>query len=638
MERRVDIYLDLSDDWRNIQLDSSRLWAEKAYSLADSITYPRGITRSINFIGLSQYLQSNYFESIQTFRIGVERAIGLSDSVFLSHFYGNMGLAFDKIGLFEESIANHKKSYEVKMLIGEIGSAYESLYNMAVVYTYGAKNFELAVKYLRMAEVYFRSDSKYAYNNVHVYNLFAYSYLHFAKNLDSVEYYINRARRMMYPSDSYAASYVYTNLSGYFAERGNWDSAIYYIERVIEINTELNSTLGVAQAYENAAQYCVMFKKPKEARSYLDKAIEALSQESAFDAMSRIHSIEAEYYALIGDYENAFLLLQKGVEANNNAFNTETSLKLGWLRSLTEEDRLEQQNSMLTIQKDLQQARAEKEANRRRLLLVSTFSLLLFGIVMYYRFRMKNRLNHALDIANKSLTESEKLLQELNRAKDSFFAIIGHDLRNPIMAYRNIVESLSRERYAAHDRENALLQELTQSADSLLHLLQNLLTWARSEQGKLNYRPRAVLLKDEVVESVKIYKGVAKEKGVELRIIMDDDLLIMADREMIQTIIRNLVNNALKFTDHGSVTVSAASTQEETRIFIADTGIGMAEKEIELLTSMNGELDFALSVGAGTGIGLWLVRMFLNKHNSVMEIKSQPGEGTEISFTIKNFM
>ncbi|MCK9279343.1 MAG: ATP-binding protein [Melioribacteraceae bacterium] len=239
--------------------------------------------------------------------------------------------------------------------------------------------------------------------------------------------------------------------------------------------------------------------------------------------------------------------------------------------------------------------------------------------------------------AEDKLIESEKKMQELNRTKDKFFSIIAHDLKNPFITIIGFSDLLITEYYDFTDEEKIhYLQEMKKSAHLSHNLLQNLLQWSRSQTGHLEFIPCPISLYALVSENIQLLGKSADKKGVKLSTDISNELIVFADEDMLNTILRNLISNAIKFSSkEDTITISAFETNDSVGIDIADTGTGMEQSRVESLFKLEETKSTAgTDSESGTGLGLLICKEFVEKHNGKISVTSQLGKGTTFRITL----
>jgi two-component system, sensor histidine kinase and response regulator len=177
---------------------------------------------------------------------------------------------------------------------------------------------------------------------------------------------------------------------------------------------------------------------------------------------------------------------------------------------------------------------------------------------------------------------------------------------------------------------------INSSAKNYLNLLDNLLTWAKTQTEEIKYTCKNLDLKPIVEESLMILYPAASHKKIELINSLSDNIVACADRNMLQTIIRNLVQNAIKFTDSGGrVEINAVALQDHIEISVSDNGVGITEEDKQKL--FGSDLNFSMQGTeneGGSGLGLMLCKEFVEKHGGIIWVESQAGTGSKFVFTL----
>lgn len=247
------------------------------------------------------------------------------------------------------------------------------------------------------------------------------------------------------------------------------------------------------------------------------------------------------------------------------------------------------------------------------------------------------------DITTRNLLDAEiKLKNEellkLNLEKDKFFSILAHDLRSPFSSFLGITEILAENSSVLTSEEiQWYALRMKDSATSLFRLLENLLQWASIQQGVISINKKLIKLRPIVDENIAFVLEPAKNKGVEMTYDVSYDLEVFADSNMLQTIIRNLVSNAVKYTTQGGkVSLSVNSTRDGGVEFaIKDTGIGMSSAMVNNLFRLDVQTNRKGTDGEpSTGLGLLLCKEFVGKHGGKIWVESEEGKGTTFYFTI----
>jgi len=241
------------------------------------------------------------------------------------------------------------------------------------------------------------------------------------------------------------------------------------------------------------------------------------------------------------------------------------------------------------------------------------------------------------DITRRKLVEAEiqllnEDLQRINAEKDKFFSIIAHDLRGPFSAFFGLTELMAE---GFSTMENSDIQQMAihmrDSAGNLFSLLENLLMWSRMQRGLDMFVPESQVLMPKIIESLVLVMEGASKKEIKVNFDIPADLVVFADSNMLDVIIRNLVSNAVKFTPiGGSITIKAKEySNKSILISIKDTGIGMSKTMIDNLFRLDVNTSRRGTEGElSTGLGLILCKDFVEKHGGVLRVESEEGKGS----------
>ena len=254
------------------------------------------------------------------------------------------------------------------------------------------------------------------------------------------------------------------------------------------------------------------------------------------------------------------------------------------------------------------------------------------------------KINHNLEIAqgqleekNRSLEDANRQLRSLDQMKDEFISIVSHELKAPLTSIKGSVElirSCESEGLSATGTE--LLAVCQRNVHRLHRLVQDLLDIARIESGRLTLGFTRFDLREMTEECLASERAAADDKGVAVENRVPSGLNIEADRERLIQVLVNLVNNAVKFTDHGSITVSAQTENEgAVSITVQDTGTGIAQDEqgrvFDKFAQAGGDLN---RNSGGTGLGLSIVRGIVREHGGEIRLISQPGHGSRFTIVL----
>jgi len=233
--------------------------------------------------------------------------------------------------------------------------------------------------------------------------------------------------------------------------------------------------------------------------------------------------------------------------------------------------------------------------------------------------------------------QTEKQLQELNTMKDQLFSIIAHDLKNPISDIMGFSELILHYR-DLHDesRTRQFQEQIYEATKNLNELLDSLLAWSRTQGEQGYFHPQPFRLFPAVKDTIKIYKTRALKNHIRIYNQVPQELAVVGDQQMVRTIIRNLLSNALKYTPPGKkIRIGARVSGEKIVVSVNDQGQGIIpEHQITLFRGGNSITTQGLSGEEGSGMGLLLCKDLIDRHGEQIWVESQPGKGSSFMFSL----
>lgn len=233
--------------------------------------------------------------------------------------------------------------------------------------------------------------------------------------------------------------------------------------------------------------------------------------------------------------------------------------------------------------------------------------------------------------------KKENQIKKLLDDKNTFFSIIAHDLRGPFNGIIGLSELLlEKDNQLNQEETNEFIELIHQSSKNTFSLLDNLLTWSQSQTGNLEFNPKNLEIKTITNKSINLLANIAKNKNITLNTAIDTDQYLFADKNMLETVFRNLISNAIKFTpNNGEVSLSMQKENRQFVFSVQDNGVGIAPEKIKTLFNINHrQTTSGTNNETGTGLGLMLCKDFVEKHGGQIWVKSHPGKGSTFIFSI----
>jgi len=235
-----------------------------------------------------------------------------------------------------------------------------------------------------------------------------------------------------------------------------------------------------------------------------------------------------------------------------------------------------------------------------------------------------------------AIEKNKKELEDLNATKDKFFTIIAHDLKNPFNTVIGLSELLM-ERYDTYNetKKKYFIEHIYKFSKNAYNLLENLLQWAKSQTGRIDIKIEKTDIFELVNDNLYLLKGRADSKNIKLTSNVDIGLYASIDKNMIRTVLRNLISNAIKYTQkNGEVGVKASKVENFIYVSVFDTGVGIPKENLDKIFKIDTNISTqGTDDEVGTGLGLIIAQEFVEQNGGEISVSSQEGKGSE--FTLK---
>ena len=554
-----------------------------------------------------------------------------------------------------------------------IGTAY-AYRNLSTIYSYNDSYF-ISMEYIQRALDIFvlRNDSVGIAN---CYISLGHTYRRLQNSKEEIDYHLKSYNIFKSLNDKGRIGVTSHNLGESYYNAGDLKSSRELTLYAININDSLNNKSVLSSCYKVMGMIELTEKKLVPAENYFKKVLDITTQlgENSQKVAAAESMIQlATVYKLMGDLANQskFLLMASEFSIKNNlpgylqrAYqelilhsserNDQEAVK-GYIKSYkTISDSLNQRQlrDRYSLTKSLVQAhelskskielektnlrQSQKIKNRNTILSVIVIS----AIVLLWLLLKFTRLNKKLKAQNLIIESQKNELEVLNNTKDKFFSIVAHDLKSPLNSLKSF-SSLLIDHFDHLNKDEILTmsQQLRNSVDNTIKMADNLITWARIQMKDYHYHQETIIIEDIVSNICEVYKDVALKKGIKVSCSVEDSLTIIGDKNQIEFVVRNLVNNAIKFTDKdGFVSLTAKSLPDgEVQVSVSDSGVGISEEVKSKLFTIGKKQSTNGTAGEkGTGLGLMLSYEFVKLNGGQIEIESNVGQGTTFHTKFKS--
>ena len=605
---------DFSDTFYNEALKISDVLGENWYK--GEVLFRKGVIQHQK--GESLRALELFNEAVQACRLsGNFKTAGSS--------YSMMGTIFRLNGIYDraiEYIIKSKLNYK-KAEFSE-GDAWAA-YLLGRIYA-DLKNSEKAMEYFQKALEYYqemaaiggnKNGIAICYEQISLLNLKAGKPDEARRNIDIV-FEIHKEG-----SSKYGLSNVYNILGRIEYNSGDCKKAENYLNQALAIKKEINDFLSQPTIYGYIGLCQIGRGDTEEGFNNILKGLELALENDQKKIQLEIYSNLSEAYLNLNNIEKGIFYLEKQIETQNLILSGAANIKMEQLQAIYEIDEKNTQIAVLEKQNEINTLRLKQQRTYQIMMIIGIIFVLLIWVIILLFY---NKLRHK---------NSE--LSKINMTKDRLFSIIAHDLKGNLGSSLELSKIFIANNFKNNQPpENDYSTLIYQGLNSSYSLLNNLLEWARSQFQNIEFNPQRLLLL-HVVDDIKkqmLFQLQKKDIGIEIRIA--DTQEVFADEGMLKTILRNLLSNAIKFSNPGgAIIVSSNKKSEFTEISVQNFGVGIEPEIIPHLFEFNSNITRPGTLGeSGTGLGLILVREFVEKHGGEVWVESEAGKGSVFIFTL----
>lgn len=580
----------------------------EAISLARQLGYQKGIGRATESLGWIYFRRGDFVKALDYSIEALKISEKIGDDAETARCLNNMAAIYNEEKQFDESLENLKKALGLAVNTGDFKTTARSLNNTALLYLQ-------------------------AWNN-----------------LDSAEVYARRGLEISEKiKDDYNGAFSNRILGDIAAGREKHREALKYYFRSLSMSDGVSNSLKV-ETWNRIAEAYLHERRFPEATSVLMKNIETTRKYSYREALARSYHLLSDVYASQKNAPAALVYLGRYTALHDSIYNDQTGMQLATLQSQFNLDLKQAEIELLTKDTELH----KKEISRQQIQLYASagglVGILLIAALLFYVNRkvyqanillehQRDELgikNREVELKSKELEMQANQLALLNSTKDKLFSIIGHDFRSPLNSLKGIL-ALVQNKDLTQEQFAATAGILKSNLDSVSTTLENLLQWSLAQIQGIQTNPVKVNIQSLVEEHLALFNEVAKEKDIRLENEIGQNLFAISDENHLRLVLRNLINNAIKFTPSGGmVKISSLRESPFIKILVSDTGIGIAPQQLRNFLLKEKVLSTeGTNREKGMGIGLMLCQEFVENNGGQLTVASEPGKGSVFSFTLK---
>lgn len=598
-----NIYQDKGDYEKSLEYFKRSLIIQK------EIDNKAGIGNALNNIGITYKYQGNYFQAIQYYQESLIIKEEIGDKIGTANTYNNIGNIYKDQDNYSKALSYYKNALEIQYEIGNKLGIANSLNNIGLLYGSKGENDQALVNLKNSLEI--RKELK----------------------------------------DQHGIAQSLYSIGKIYRAKGEYQIALTYLQPSLEIRKTIGNQHGVVETMSEIGLVYLSQNQYQQAISACQQSLNLSReiggmdfQQPACDCLYRAHKA-------LANTDEALKYLEKLIMLKDSLNKESTEKKLQEMEFERKRLKLEAEKDLL-IQKNRTQ---EQAAKAQTYLITGILAILLLSItlsIIFYRQKqLKTQSNQKIralnteiqqqseeiQAQNTQLEKQKNTLQDLNAVKDQVFSIIAHDLRSPINSLQGLLSILHPSLGLSPAENEQLLERVASSVHAITGLLNNLLYWGKSQmQGQSALNPEKLEIQPFVAEVIALLAETAKPKKLQITTkINPNGISVWSDPEVLRLILRNLLNNAYKYSyTAGEVIISAAMQGDQVKISVADQGTGMDEVTREALFKGFVKSQQGTEAEKGTGLGLMLCHEYVIRSGGQIGVESKLKNGSVFWFTL----
>lgn len=589
----------------------------------------------LNFIGLVHRNKGDYSNAITYYFEALELATKYENTVQIAYSNNNLGGIFTLKGDYLNAIKYLEKAFINFKKIEDYGGLGYVCVNLGNLHRHN-NDTQDAIDYFNQA-VDYKNMVGDSVGIAILINLQAITYYDMGDYHKAYDLYLELEPLYTNNKDKKGLAVIKNYLGLLEVRKNNYSLAIKYHKQAKALCEEIENKQGVATALIDMAYPYHKLAKKKEALASLEKGYNLAKEIGDKEEIAHAYQTYSTIYNELKDFEKAYIYQEKYTQAVISKNDYHTKERLAALRINNELDKRNRKNQTLEKENEsLQDKNREVQGNLviYKYIAIALF-LILIGIIIYVFILIRN--NKAKITDNSELILANQHLSEANQTRDKFLSIIGHDLKNPFNSVLGLTGLLSSEWETIPDEEKKyIINEINTTSNTLYELMDNLLLWAKNQSNSIHVFQEEFNINDYLVDIYELFRNQASYKNIKILMDIGEKNMVYADPNMISTVLRNLMSNAIKFTrKSGKINIELKPRDAELEFCISDNGKGLLPDDLKrILETKSSQSTKGTNNETGTGLGLLLVKEFVRLNGGVFWVESKVDIGSKFYFTL----
>ncbi len=632
---KVILYIELMKQYAFADFNKSLEYGNKALKLSQDINYKFGVAKSLNGIGIIYNLKGNIPTAIEYYKKSLKMREAIGDKIEIAGSLNNIGIAYFNTGKYTEALKYYLKALKLREEIGNQDDISGSYNNIGSLYM-DMDEFDKALEFYNKA-LNIRKNSTDKNDLANTLSNIGAVYSKKGEDEKALPYYQRALKLQNANGNKKESALTLNNIGIVYSKKKKYNQALEYLQSAYKIRHDLDDKSGEAETLNNLA---FLLKDMGNLSEALKDGLAALKIAQEINAKSMEKSIDKNLsliYAKLNDFKAAYDYQDKYLTLSDSLLNLKRSKQME-----------EMQNQYSEGQNELQIKLQKAELKHQRLYIYifsgSLILLVILAVILIKNNKDKQKTNILLENQKSELADQQEIinqknkdLEETNSIKDKLFAVIAHDLRNPFASLKGLVDLLNMKELTISEFKE-YVSELESDLNSTSNLLDNLLTWSVSQIEERKSKPSKLDLTQVTDSQISVVKKLAENKSINLINKVEAETFAIADPDMINLVVRNLLTNAIKFTgEKGLITISSNKRNGYIEVSVSDNGIGIPPAEQNKLFDISAKSSSKGTKGErGSGLGLGLCKEFIETNGGKIWVHSVPGAGSTFTFQLRS--
>ncbi len=629
---RIHTLLSLSTQYEYVDVATSQKLTREAISIVEKNNVAHSKARAYQSLGSISRIGGDYHAALKADQIALEASLLTSDSTRIATSYNNLAHDYYDLGKYDQAYRYFIQTLKVASNIKDTLIETIAIHNIARVF----KELGQLDRALENLEISRELSKKIGDAEGEPYSLSEIGDVLLRQgNYDSALLTLERTLelsrkhrlRVLEPK-------TMINIAQIYLKKDDEKTALAYYDTAYQYYNQANDKFGIAEVNLGRGLAHLSQKRYDEAMKLIQSSLDDAKKLNANILQLQCFNHLSSLWEKRGDYKRALAYFKQYEQVEDTLFSLDmqSNLLADQLRFETESKDF--QIAALNRQQSRQKDEIKKQEFVRNILVVVMALSGILLITVYRSGQRRRKINTLLLQHQEEAEKKSEELEKLNQVKDKFFSIISHDLRSPINALAGLLDLLDKGAIAPTELPEHI-KELRTRFHHTRTLLNNLLDWTLLQMDKLNLQATRIDIYKLVEENVQLLEPL-QGKEIEIRNEVPKPCIAFADSNTINLVIRNLITNALKFTNEGgSVLIRGIERQSEWLVSVQDNGIGMTPEVMKILFDKTAPYTTRGTANEkGTGLGLILCKEFVEKNGGTIWVESEVGKGSAFYFTI----